>query len=149
MITKLCLTCNQEQDIENFPFTGKDKKYRKNKCKTCQSAYQKEYRDADPDAMKDRWKKASKKYYDTDRRRNRTLRQYGLDETDYNNLYDQQLGLCKICGKDLTLVVDHDHATGEVRGLLCNSCNVGLGCFEDKIANLMKAIEYLSSRAGG
>lgn len=145
MTTKLCLTCNKDQNIENFPFTGKDKKYRKNKCNSCQADYQRAYRDADPEAMKDRWKKASKKYYTTDKRRNRTLREYGLDESTYNELFDKQNGACKICGKEVTLVVDHDHATGKVRGLLCNGCNVGLGCFEDTIVNLMRAIDYLGA----
>ena len=63
-----------------------------------------------------------------------------------------QHGKCKICTRELQLialsgdsvVVDHCHVTGKVRGLLCNECNRGLGYFKDNIMSLTKAIEYLT-----
>jgi hypothetical protein len=63
--------------------------------------------------------------------------------------------VCKICGKPETainkkyLCIDHDHGTLKVRGLLCDNCNKGLGCFKDDIEALKKAIEYLSVVRGG
>lgn len=70
---------------------------------------------------------------------------YGLTEDAYKALYESQKGVCKICGNEdfRKLVVDHDHITGRIRGLLCTSCNVGLGMFKDSIKNLLNAIEYL------
>ena len=66
---------------------------------------------------------------------------------DYWAMHQDQGGLCYIChqppiGK-WRLSIDHDHATDEVRGLLCDQCNCGLGNFKDSPELLLAAIEYL------
>ncbi|MGH2494917.1 MAG: endonuclease VII domain-containing protein [Ktedonobacteraceae bacterium] len=83
-------------------------------------------------------------------RRVRKLRSlYGITEKEYISLYNQQQGLCAICGRPerkslgKTLCVDHNHFTGKVRGLLCSNCNSGLGHFEENLDYLNRAIEYL------
>ncbi len=70
------------------------------------------------------------------------MKKWGLSETDYQNMVDSQDNLCAICGQverqNKALAVDHDHDTGEIRGLLCSYCNVRLGWFEkheEKILN--------------
>ena len=75
---------------------------------------------------------------------------YGLDWEAYNTLLDRQGGKCAICGllstrngAPLKLAVDHDHDTGEVRGLLCDKCNRGLGMFNESKERLQAAIDYL------
>lgn len=73
---------------------------------------------------------------------------YGISLNQYNLLLESQNGNCAICGKHWTEkrrrhAVDHDHATGEVRGLLCSECNGGLGMFADKTELLQNAISYL------
>jgi len=50
-----------------------------------------------------------------------------------------------ICGSQEKLVVDHNHNTNKVRGLLCNHCNRGLGHFRDNTETLLKAIDYLNN----
>jgi hypothetical protein len=77
------------------------------------------------------------------------LRQsYGLTLEEFDLLMEIQNGLCGIC-KTLLLPtksgthVDHDHATGRIRGLLCGSCNKGLGNFRDSSAFLLAAASYL------
>lgn len=78
-----------------------------------------------------------------------TLARYGLTIADYDRMLAAQHGVCLICGSDqpggghFRLVVDHCHATGRVRGLLCNLCNRGLGAFRDDPALLASAIRYL------
>lgn len=61
-------------------------------------------------------------------------------------LYVKQDARCAICSAEFPhseLLVDHDHGTGLVRGLLCRNCNIGLGNFLDSEHLLLKAIEYL------
>lgn len=59
----------------------------------------------------------------------------------------RQGGVCAVCGDPRTkgkrLCIDHDHTTGEVRGLLCDRCNKGIGLFRDDPATIMSAINYL------
>lgn len=65
-------------------------------------------------------------------------------------LYEKQRGICAICKRgDAALVVDHDHDTGFVRGLLCNSCNNGLGNFRDDPDVLANARDYLLDSPAG
>lgn len=70
---------------------------------------------------------------------------YGLRPGEYDARFRDQKGLCAICEQpsERVLHVDHDHATGKVRGLLCTHCNRGLGAFRDSILDLRRAIEYL------
>jgi len=73
---------------------------------------------------------------------------YGITADQYEQLLDRQGGRCAICDKTPTnkrLSVDHDHETGEVRGLLCSNCNHLLGLAQDSIDTLNKAIGYLVS----
>lgn len=74
-------------------------------------------------------------------------RNYGISIDDFEQMAVQQKGLCAICDDKLDMgfntAVDHDHATGAVRGLLCSRCNRSLGGFRDQIDLLTKAAEYL------
>ncbi len=67
-------------------------------------------------------------------------------------MFEKQNGECRICNVKLNknryvgdmAVVDHCHTTGKIRGLLCNSCNRGLGYFRDNPKFLSNAISYLA-----
>ena len=77
-------------------------------------------------------------------------RKYGITKEQYDNLLQQQGGGCAICGRTeepdgRKLSIDHDHNTGDVRGILCNNCNNGLGSFGDDIEGMHKAINYLQN----
>ena len=76
------------------------------------------------------------------------MRTYGITESDYDVMYAEQEGCCAICGVHQLDIkqrfcVDHNHDTGKVRALLCDSCNVGLGKFKDNYDNLLRAADYL------
>lgn len=78
-------------------------------------------------------------------------RQYGISAQEYDRLLEEQGGGCAICGKGpeaqtryrTYLHVDHCHATGKVRGLLCDEHNLLLGRWGDTTALLRRALEYL------
>ena len=81
-------------------------------------------------------------------RRANLRRFYNLEESEYDKLFDNQNSKCAICSKDLERIsrsthVDHNHLTGEVRGILCHHCNTAIGLFGDDINKLKSAIKYL------
>lgn len=77
----------------------------------------------------------------------RVMRVYGLPEGGYAALYEAQGGRCAICqwatGRTKRLAVDHDHVTGEVRGLLCGPCNQTIGRLRDAPDAFDRAAAYL------
>lgn len=73
------------------------------------------------------------------------LARYGLTITQYDAMRLAQANRCAICDEEsASLVVDHDHSTGVVRGLLCHLCNLGLGHFRDRMPVLERAQAYLA-----
>lgn len=79
-------------------------------------------------------------------RNSRFLFLYGITLEDYNQMFAKQNGTCAICHtppEHRRLAVDHDHMTGEVRGLLCSRCNRLLGNSGDDPMILQSAIDYL------
>ena len=84
-----------------------------------------------------------------DQRHDSHLRKtYGITIEDYNELFTSQGGACWICGGGTSkryLATDHDHKTGEVRGLLCATCNKTLGKFRDDPQRFLAAADYLTN----
>jgi hypothetical protein len=112
----------------------------------------KERRLANPEFFKRRDKIASKKWMLKDRTRYMDSyygRRYGITHTHKLEMVEAQEGRCAICGDKITgkVCIDHCHATGTVRGILCYACNSGIGMLKDSIPNLFAAIEYLRRAA--
>ena len=72
---------------------------------------------------------------------------YGITSDEYIAMVKDQRGLCAICDRPMTRHphVDHDHDTGVIRGLLCYTCNVGLGSFGDDPERLRAAAKYVEA----
>lgn len=71
---------------------------------------------------------------------------YKLPIEEYLNLYEEQDGQCAVCKTEIekmTAHVDHCHDSGKIRGLLCGSCNIGLGYFKHDLLKLFRAAEYM------
>lgn len=112
------------------------------KCKACGQMYAAEWRLAHPEY------KRLQRIKDVNRD-GRRKREYGLTPEQYQALLVAQNHVCAIC-KDpeaLPLVIDHDHATGRVRGLLCNPHNWMLGHARDSKVVLLNASDYLDRAA--
>ena len=71
---------------------------------------------------------------------------YGITLAHFNEMLEAQQGLCAICKEVPATEVDHNHATNEVRGLLCEDCNRGIGIFREQECVLQNAITYLQER---
>lgn len=144
-----CSTCEVVKPISEFyPRRSRGLVEWQHQCKVCGKARAQspEYRE---------WQRA---HYRANRdvKRDAVHRtKYRLSQEQLDALRDFHLGLCAICGnaeygkhqngRVNDLAIDHDHDTGQVRGLLCNSCNRGLAGFKDNIGLLSKAAEYLAA----
>ena len=127
--TKVCNGCKIEKSIDNYWFSGHKRadgtRTYRHLCKDC-------YR-----------------VLGTKQERKRKLKKYGITAEKYEQERVKQNYCCLLCGEHESkqrhgkLVVDHCHDTGTYRGLLCSSCNLGLGKFYDKIEVLKKAIKYV------
>lgn len=116
-MTKTCNKCSEERSLDDFyPKQG-----------TCKGCY------------KSRVNAAYR------------LKTYGITVEQYTALMEAQAGLCAICEAPEhlehfeSLCVDHDHETGEVRGLLCNRCNRAIGLLQDRYDLVQTAADYLKN----
>lgn len=136
----------------------------RNDCVKCNLAAQAKRRWANPEANRARvreWQqanpgrvKAKHAEYRADGRKSISDRKsylkrtYNLTVQEYDEMLAEQDGGCAICGRpprpDISLHVDHDHATGCIRGLLCFRCNNALGDFLDDESLLREAAGYLA-----
>jgi uncharacterized protein YlaI len=95
------------------------------------------------------WKELHPETYRISQRRHH-LKKYGITIEEYDVLFKKQEGKCAICDeskpvrkRDNNLHVDHDHNNNQIRGLLCDNCNKGLGHFKDSVPLLQRAVNYL------
>lgn len=123
---------------------------------TPEQAAIREARNASPDYQETRARYRAKPEVQRRKRERALLRKYGMSIPVFTRLLESQRGRCLICGEPLfvggprqprTATVDHDHRTGEIRGILCHQCNVGLGDFRDSPLLLCRAARYLEKDA--
>lgn len=151
---KTCTKCG-----ESFPNTSEyfygygGRRGLKSWCKTCTAKAGKAWRASQPERAKAK-SRANWKLYKLehpDYMRDYNLRRcYGITLDEFDVLFAEQGYRCAICGVSnedysgkKSFHVDHDHATGAIRGILCHSCNIGLGNFKENGEVLHKAILYL------
>lgn len=143
---KKCCSCHQEKPLDQFSNESRQRDGKKLACKSCDYEYQKKWRAKRPGYTT----MSSKKWRDNNpqRMRDHNLKaRLGLPFGTYDMMLESQDGRCAICKKPHTenkrMAVDHCHVTGEIRGLLCQKCNMALGLFNHDFAILHAAISYL------
>ena len=138
-----CNICGESKPLTEYYTTrfksvsDPTKKYYHGKCKKC-------------------YIKKGQEIYDPVKNRDYNLQyRYGITLEEYNTILEEQNGECAVCGTDdpkgrqsgrgkvKGFYVDHNHETGEIRGLLCNNCNRSIGLFNDDPSILEKAVLYL------
>jgi hypothetical protein len=143
--TKQCLDCRKVKDLSEFSEDHRNRDKLSSKCIECYNSIKQEKQVRDK--TRDLAYKISKHQARHMRSRHR------ITEQEYYEMHEAQKGLCAICGRPelksmkSMLCVDHNHRTGEIRGLLCNNCNLGIGYLEDNPEYLFKAIEYLQKHS--
>lgn len=132
---KYCYVCKRILPDENFAKNSTKPGEIRPECRECDNKQRQERKqrekERDPEGVRDKYLR----------------KKYDISLEQYNQMVKNQGGLCWICEQESDLVVDHDHDTGKVRGLLCNLCNTSLGGFKDSISSLEKAIKYLQENA--
>ncbi len=152
---KTCTKCSTEKEISAFGKDGQKKDGLSPHCRACRAIMSKRHYENNKEKVDGRNRKWYKDNGHTkefkDGTRNATLkRKYGIDVSDYNGMFIEQGGRCAICGKHQSefvhsLVVDHNHETGKVRGLLCRACNLGIGMLGDVLEVMKNAIKYVEA----
>lgn len=166
MAEKACRKCGEVKPLESYHASINTKDGRYARCKPCVLAANAAWRSANKGKVAEgkkryalrNWKairEHQKAYMATRkveaaeyRRRWNLAKRYGITMEQYADLWERQGGGCAVCSrKDGRLVVDHDHDTGTVRGILCQRCNVCLGGFGDNLDGVMRVVRYLSGGA--
>lgn len=150
--SKICPKCRVQKPFAEFPKNKRTKTGTGSYCLICSAEIVRKHREtpegaqAHRDASK-RWREANvERHADNHARWN-----YGVEPGTYAALLAQQTGKCAICEttpNGTRLAIDHDHSSEKVRGLLCNSCNQGLGRFKDRPELLLRAASYLAKSRG-
>jgi Recombination endonuclease VII len=122
-----------------------------NICKSCAKVKARVYYLENQERLKEYNRLKGQRYREENPQFDRAMKlkhKYGLTIEAWDRLHDLQLGRCAICRMPLTeakrICVDHDHRTGLVRGLLCDVCNLGVGCFRDDPDRCLLAARYLA-----
>lgn len=149
MEQKACSRCGAVHPASHFGMDNVAKQRRKTECKACSAKRMREYRLKNIEKARER----DRGRYRSDPLRRyiqKAMRQYGLD-------YEQAAIIaghtsCDICGRDnggRRMALDHCHASGKLRGLLCDGCNIGLGNFRDDPHLLRLARKYVTQGGFG
>lgn len=151
--TKICTKCKKKKSLSEFYKHKTQKDGLSSQCIICirkyQSGYCKRRSSQDSNYYKEKYQKQKIKQSKRSKEaqfNGHLKRRYGITLEDYDKMFEQQKGLCVLCGLPeigRRLAVDHNHQTGKIRGLLCHQCNCCIGFIENKNLSVKKIQKYL------
>lgn len=150
MKTSTCSKCKQEKPRDRFHTTARGRP--NSWCKDCNNQKNREIRKGNQKYLAAQRAQKKKFYVDNrekmkEKDRMARFRKYGITKEIYEDMLKEQGNCCAICTDsfgDSTPHIDHCHASGRVRQLLCNRCNSGIGMLRDDVDILRSAIDYLT-----
>lgn len=140
--TKHCTQCKEEKVVSLFRSRGGSQSHLlKSYCNACLYSDHRKWVESNPEKVetyreKDSWTLAKR------------CARYDITPKELVDRYERQERCCAICHDHITLensAIDHNHETGEFRGVLCKQCNRALGMFKDSTTVLKNAVEYLTA----
>jgi hypothetical protein len=142
MESKICSKCGEDKDVSCYRNRGGSEKHLlKSRCNSCLYKEHKKWVEDNPERVKEYRNKDSWTLVKRCKRR-------GITPEELIDTYERQEECCAICHKQIEIndsAIDHNHLTGEFRGILCKKCNRGLGLFEDSPYILENALDYLKT----
>lgn len=135
---KICSRCKRKKPLDEFHKNSSSKDGKQSQCKACNLARVKQWQEDNPERARAFW--------DTPEALFRArARRYNLTSDQLKALMDKYKDGYPLCGSD-NLVVDHDHETGIVRGMLCQSHNKAIGMLGDSVEGVQRALDYLMGK---
>lgn len=139
---KTCTVCKQELSYNHYHRSKISKDGYGYRCRECDKAARASYREDNKERFAEVSRRKSLKW------------KYGITLEEYSGILESQGNCCAICKttesgiggarRNWNWPVDHCHTSGKVRGILCSSCNRGLGLLGDNVKSLQKALDYLT-----
>ncbi len=142
-MTKTCTKCKEVRDLSCYRSRGGSQKHLLNSwCNNCRKKDHKSWVKNNPDKVR---QYRAKDPWTLKKRCNR----HNISVENFWSLYEDQDGTCPICEDPIKAedsAIDHNHSTGEVRGILCKTCNRALGLLKDDPKVLGRAKKYLKTK---
>lgn len=135
--SKVCRNCKQEKPADNFVKDASNSDGLNRWCKDCKRSKQRSYYKNSPDQRQKHAERSRKSYL---------LKYYGITPEEYDRIASEATK-CAICSEGISssnMHLDHNHATGAIRGVLCGSCNMGIGLLKDSPTIISNALKYLN-----
>lgn len=140
--TKVCTMCGEEKPLTAYRSRGGPLRHLiKSRCNSCLYKEHRRWTEENPHRVKEYREKDSWTLTKRCARR-------GITPEELVDRFERQECCCAICKNPVRLMdsaIDHNHNTGEFRGVLCKQCNRALGMFKDSISVLRSAVEYLEA----